>query len=237
MYRAKFLTPLFVVAAIIVASSTMHAAPQPRGQCELVIYAEPGMKGLTAPTSEDQPRLADSGWENAIASIEIKAGTWEFFADVNYAGSTMRLSPGSYGKLGVDWSKKIGSFRCISPASAVVPPNAKVLSMTVAPGVATTIARHWAASKECQTQRVTIKITAPPANGTVTTSSERFVVPTSATLGGPQPCAGQSVQGVVVHYQPGPGFSGQDSFRYLRINEDNAADRLNGEIAYTISVR
>jgi len=99
------------------AVSLAEVPPQPRGQCDIVIYAEPGLKGLAAPTSEDQPTLLEAGWKNEIGSIEVKQGTWDFFTDDNYSGSTMRLAPGSYGQLGADWFKKIGSFSCTSPAS------------------------------------------------------------------------------------------------------------------------
>lgn len=113
----------------------------------------------------------------------------------------------------------------------------KFLSATVGPDVRSMIARHWATGRDCRTQRITVQVTAPPANGTVTTATEQFVVPASSTLGGPQRCVGQSADSVAIYYQPRPGFSGQDSLFYLRINEDNAADRLNGEIVYTINVR
>jgi hypothetical protein len=28
--------------------------------------------------------LADSGWQNAISSIRVQTGTWDFFIDDNY---------------------------------------------------------------------------------------------------------------------------------------------------------
>jgi hypothetical protein len=45
------------------------------------------------------------------------------------------------------------------------------------------------------------------------------------------------IEGVAVYHQSKPGFVGQNSFRYLRFNPNNAADRLNGEITYTITVK
>jgi hypothetical protein len=99
------------------AVSLAEVPPEPRGKCEVVIYADSSLKGLSAPTSDDQASLMEAGWKNEIASIEVKQGTWDFFTDDNYAGATMRLAPGSYGELGADWAKKIGSFSCTSPAS------------------------------------------------------------------------------------------------------------------------
>jgi hypothetical protein len=101
-----------------VAQSLAAAPSQPRGRCEVAIYAEPGLKGQSETTSDDQPELAEAGWKNEIASIEVRAGTWDFFTDDNYAGATMRLAPGSYNELGADWVDKIGSFTCTRPDSS-----------------------------------------------------------------------------------------------------------------------
>jgi Beta/Gamma crystallin len=105
-------TEVAPAAAVALASEP----PQPRGQCELVVYADPGLQGQEGPTSEDHPLLSDIGWKNEIGSIEVKAGTWDFFTDDNYAGATMRLAPGVYRVLGADWTKKISSFNCTNPA-------------------------------------------------------------------------------------------------------------------------
>jgi hypothetical protein len=90
---------------------------QTRGQCEVEIFAEPGLKGLSAPTDEDQESLDEVGWKNAIASVLVKSGTWDFYTDDNYAGTMMRLAPGSYTQLPADWNKKIASFQCTKPGS------------------------------------------------------------------------------------------------------------------------
>ena len=61
----------------------------------------------------DQPRLADNGWKNEISSIQVKAGTWDFFSEDEFAGENMRLAPGPYPELGPQWTKHIGSFMCV----------------------------------------------------------------------------------------------------------------------------
>lgn len=91
------------------------AAAQNRGQCEVVVFAEPGLKGESAPTNEDQPRLGEVGWKYEIASLQVKTGTWDFYTDDDYGGTAMRLKPGSYAKLAPEWSKKIASFQCTKP--------------------------------------------------------------------------------------------------------------------------
>lgn len=98
------------------AQAVALVAPPPvasTGRCELTIFAEPGFAGLNAPTGEDQPRLGDLGWKNQIASVQVQAGTWDFFSEDEFAGESMRLAPGPYPQLGPDWTKRIGSFMCV----------------------------------------------------------------------------------------------------------------------------
>jgi hypothetical protein len=83
------------------------------GRCELEIFADAKFTGVNAQSEVDQPRLADNGWKNEISSIQIKAGTWDFFSEDEFAGENMRLAPGTYPELGPQWSKHIGSFMCV----------------------------------------------------------------------------------------------------------------------------
>lgn len=95
-------------------------APPPapaNGRCELSIFAEPGFAGISSPASEDVPSLTDSGWRNQIASLQINAGTWDFFTDEEFAGNAMRLTPGPYPQLAPEWTKSIGSFMCVQPGN------------------------------------------------------------------------------------------------------------------------
>ena len=91
--------------------------PMPQGSCEVTIYSDPGFGGTGVTTGDEQPQLSQSGWQNQIASIQVKSGTWDFFSDENFGGTTMRLQPGPYQDLGPEWTKKIGSFMCIQPGS------------------------------------------------------------------------------------------------------------------------
>jgi hypothetical protein len=91
--------------------------PVPQGSCEVTIYSDPAFGGTGVTTGDEQPQLSQSGWQNQIASIQVKSGTWDFFSDENFAGQAMRLPPGPYQDLGPEWTKKIGSFQCIQPGS------------------------------------------------------------------------------------------------------------------------
>jgi len=96
------------------AASLVVAPPAPAGgRCELEIFADPKFAGLNAQSDTDQPKLAESGWKNEIASIQVKAGTWDFFSEDDYAGDNMRLSPGPYPDPGPQWTKRVGSFMCV----------------------------------------------------------------------------------------------------------------------------
>ena len=87
------------------------------GACQTTIYSEPNFAGNSAPTGDSQPNLSESGWRNEIASIVVGAGTWEFFTEENFAGESVRLTPGTYPNLSEEWTKRIGSFMCAEPGT------------------------------------------------------------------------------------------------------------------------
>jgi hypothetical protein len=120
--------------------------------------------------------------------------------------------------------------------AALVPALAASMTAAAPSGVKTQVAEHSARSNDCVSQHVVLKLTAPPANGTVTITEENKVVPQVGALGGPQSCAGRTMPTAVVYYQSRPGFKGTDRFKYQRTNEDNSGDRLNGEIEFTVTV-
>jgi hypothetical protein len=98
------------------AQAVALATPPPAqqgGACEVTIHSEPNLAGQDATTGDEQPALSQTGWQNAIASIEVKSGVWDFFADENFSGNNMRLRPGSYQNLGPDWTRKINSMMCV----------------------------------------------------------------------------------------------------------------------------
>jgi hypothetical protein len=87
------------------------------GACQLTIYEDPNFAGLSAPTSDSQPVLSETGWKDQISSIEVQSGTWDFFNDENFNGESVRMATGSYPMLAPEWNKRIGSFMCVEPGS------------------------------------------------------------------------------------------------------------------------
>jgi len=87
------------------------------GTCEMTIFADPNFGGLSAPTAENQAALSQAGWLNEISSVQVQSGTWEFYADENFGGASMRLTPGTYPNLAPEWTKRIGSFQCVEPSA------------------------------------------------------------------------------------------------------------------------
>jgi hypothetical protein len=87
------------------------------GKCEVTIFSDPNFAGLSAPTSENQPQLSQTGWQNEISSLQVKAGTWDFFSDENFGGESMRMTAGQYPTLTPEWNKRIGSFMCVAPGA------------------------------------------------------------------------------------------------------------------------
>jgi hypothetical protein len=127
----------------------------------------------------------------------------------------------------------------LAAVSVFTPTLVSADSATVESGVKSEITSHTRYDSRCQPSPVNIRITAAPANGTVTTETKSIVVPAQSDRGFAQqsPCVGKRVDGVVVYYQSNPGFVGQDSFRYQRLNPKDPGDRFNMEISYTITVK
>jgi hypothetical protein len=99
------------------AAALVPAPPlPPNGVCEVTIYSEPDLAGQDSTTGDEQPALSQSGWQNAIASIEVKSGVWDFFTDENFSGENMRLRPGTYKTLAPEWTRKINSMMCAMTA-------------------------------------------------------------------------------------------------------------------------
>jgi beta/gamma crystallin len=101
-----------------------NAAPLPpppalmqTGNCQLAIFSDPNFGGLSAPTSDNQPVLSQTGWQNEISSVQVQAGTWDFFSGENFGGESMRLTAGQYPTLAPEWTKRIGSFMCVAPGA------------------------------------------------------------------------------------------------------------------------
>jgi hypothetical protein len=103
------------VAPVAPVAAVSPAATPPQGKCEITLYSEPRFASAAVPTGDDQPKLSDSGWENQIASLQIKSGNWELFTEEQYAGKAIRLAPGSYPELEPEWRKSIKSFMCVEP--------------------------------------------------------------------------------------------------------------------------
>ena len=96
---------------------TPEPAPvQTAGSCEIIVYSEPNFAGMSSPASENLATLEEEGWKYEIASVQVIAGTWEFYAEDEFTGDSMRLPQGSHGDLG-EWTKRIASLMCIEPSA------------------------------------------------------------------------------------------------------------------------
>ena len=91
------------------------AAPDAAGRLRAVDLLEPNYGGTNATSGDEQPRLAELGWANQVASIRVAAGTWDFFTEPDFTGEVVRFAPGDYPDLGPDWSRRAASFMCVQP--------------------------------------------------------------------------------------------------------------------------
>ena len=119
---------------------------------------------------------------------------------------------------------------------AVAPAAAE--NATAKSGEKTEITTHMKYDTRCQANRVTIRITQAPQNGTLTSEPKILVVPAGMERGMPQqsPCVGKTMDGIAVYYQSNPGFVGEDRFRYQRLNPRDPGDPFNKEISYMVKV-
>ena len=127
----------------------------------------------------------------------------------------------------------------IAAACLFLPTLARAETATVPSGQKTQLAIHSRFDNRCVPARVEVTVLVAPENGTVTTEPTDYIVPAVNRGGVQQPpqCVGKSMRGVAVFYQSKPGFVGEDSFRYRRVNADKTDDRFNAEVSYTVTVK
>src|SRR5215207_4529331 len=109
-------------------------------------------------------------------------------------------------------------------------------SAAVPSGVKFEVTTHARYDSQCQPNRVSIKILEEPTNGKLTVEPKTMEVRAGPERDIPQQahCVGKIVEGVAIYYQSKPGFVGQDSFRYRRLNPRDQGDRFNTVIEYSI---
>ena len=108
------------------------------------------------------------------------------------------------------------------------------LTRTATSGVESHLAweRAWDRNT-CQQQPVTVTITRPTANGTVSVREESSTIPVSTAAGGSTGnCAGKQVTGKHIMYRSKPGFQGTDSVSY----EVTSADGRKRVTTITVNV-
>ena len=101
-----------VALALIVCSPWRPAFAQPG--CDVVVFWDANFRGEQMRMNHGTPYVGDH-WNDQISSIQVLAGTWEFYWDANFRGEVLRLGPGSYPYVGDHWNDQISSMRCIGP--------------------------------------------------------------------------------------------------------------------------
>ena len=102
--------------------SVVQAPPTPvqsAGGCEVRAYTEADLRGETFTTGDSYPDMGD--WAQQIVSLQVVAGTWDFYAEDNYGGEAVRLPPGDYPALPEGWANQISSFMCVRSRTASKP--------------------------------------------------------------------------------------------------------------------
>jgi hypothetical protein len=112
---------LFVVVVLFFAGNLYAQQPgatRPAGELpQIIAFDGDNFTGDHTHLVGDMKRLGK--WENSISSMIILSGTWEFFDDDDFAGTSMaKLEPGMYPKVTDKGIKdnSISSIRLVSPA-------------------------------------------------------------------------------------------------------------------------
>ena len=74
----------------------------------------------SGPLNIDYPALG-GGWNDAICSLKICSGAWQFFEHANYQGRNFQLQPGDYPTLGDVVNHTISSFRQVGQVDSSTP--------------------------------------------------------------------------------------------------------------------
>ncbi len=69
------------------------------GEAEVAVYDRQGFSGLLRTLRGPTPNFDPLGFNDAIASIAVRRGTWQFCTDAFYRGECVTFGPGRYGQL------------------------------------------------------------------------------------------------------------------------------------------
>lgn len=117
----------------------------------------------------------------------------------------------------------VAVITCAAPAFAQ---QQQSRSINAASGVAQQAGFHSRFNDECKGFPVSIRITQAPRGGTVKTIRRTEPI-TNAELGSGSQCLGKPIAKTFVIFTSEKGYSGPDSFTYIRSSSD-PGDRNNG---------
>jgi hypothetical protein len=98
-----------------------HGERERRG--DVLLFDRPDMKGFLAGLDGPAPNFEPLGFNDRVASIEVRRGTWEFCTDADFRGACRVYGPGEYGRLPGGHGDAYSSARPVaqgSPAAARV---------------------------------------------------------------------------------------------------------------------
>jgi hypothetical protein len=114
-------------AAVLGACGPMLAVPPPEAPpavkpsgpiCQVTVRGDANFWGTLDTFTSDKANVG-TWWNDKISSIEIAAGVWTFYENVNFEGASVTVGPGRYPNLGSYWNDRISSFRCLGPSGPV----------------------------------------------------------------------------------------------------------------------
>lgn len=119
-----------IVPATLLALAASLGASAVMAQ-EVELFSQPGFNGMRLRLSADTPDVAAFGMGNAIASVLVKSGQWEFCTAAQFRGACITVGPGRYAEMPPALRGTLASIRVADIGNKPAPrvgtaPNAPV---------------------------------------------------------------------------------------------------------------
>jgi hypothetical protein len=115
--------------------------------------------------------------------------------------------------------------------SDVQPTSFRTVARTVDSGADVVLSRLTFWNSACNARSVTVTVTRPPANGTVSVTEGLNTASVNPKFGTAGRCSGMQIMGKQVVYRSGPGFHGTDVVVFEYISDRGERSRVTVTIA------
>jgi hypothetical protein len=116
--------------------------------------------------------------------------------------------------------------------SDIAPTSFRTVARTVDPGTDFVLSRPTFWNSACTARAVTVSVTQPPANGTVSVTEGLNTANVNPKFGTAGRCGGMQIMGKQVVYRSRPGFHGTDTVAYEYVSD--RGERAGATVIITV---